>query len=111
LSLNVVFGIEHFQQRGRRVAAEILPELVDFVEENDGVHDFRASHRLDDPPRHRADVGPAVSANLRFVTHAAERHADEFPAERPRDRAAEGSLADAGRADEAEDLSVQAANQ
>ena len=52
-----------------------------------------------------------MPANLRFVAHAAERHADEFPAERTRDRAAERSLADSGRADEAEDLSVQAADE
>jgi hypothetical protein len=53
--------------------------------------------------RHRADVGAAVTADFGFVTHAAERHAHEVAARRLGDRLAERGLADAGRADEAED--------
>jgi hypothetical protein len=37
---------------------------------------------LDDAARHRADVGPAVAADLRLVPDAAERQPDEFAAER-----------------------------
>ena len=55
-------------------------------------------------PGHRADVGAAVAADLRLVADAADRDAHELPAERARDRLAERGLADAGRADEAEDL-------
>ena len=48
-----------------------------------------------------------MTADLRFVAHAAERHAHELAAGRLRDRLAERGLADAGRADEAQDRSGQ----
>jgi hypothetical protein len=41
--------------------------------------------------------------DLRLIVHAAERHAHEVAAGRPRDRLAERGLADAGRADKAQD--------
>ena len=44
-----------------------------------------------------------MAADLRFVAHAAERDAHELAVHRPRDRLAERGLADARRADEAED--------
>src|SRR5207244_2517045 len=57
---------------------------------------------LDDLPGQRTDVRAAVAADLRLVTHAAERDAMELAAERAGDRFAERRLADARRADEAE---------
>src|SRR3546814_11615158 len=50
-----------------------------------------------------------ISANLGFITHAAERHAHEVAAGRPRDRLAQAGLADAGRANQAEDRALQLA--
>src|SRR6185295_16691535 len=61
-----------------------------------------------DLARHRADVRAAVPADLRLVAHAAERHAHELAVGRLRDRLAERGLADAGRADEAQDRALQA---
>src|SRR5262249_50841275 len=63
---------------------------------------------LDDAAGHRADVGPAVASDLGLVPHPAERQPDELAVERAGDRAAERRLADARRADEAEDWSLQA---
>ncbi len=54
-------------------------------------------------PGHGADVGPAVALDLGLVTHAADREAEELPAQRPRNGLAHGGLADAGRADQADD--------
>ena len=48
-----------------------------------------------------------MAADFRFVAHAAERHAHELAARGLGDRLAERGLADAGRADEAEDRSRQ----
>ena len=48
-----------------------------------------------------------MAADLRLVAHAAERHAHELAPRRLGDRLAERRLADAGRADEAEDRSRQ----
>ena len=50
-----------------------------------------------------------MSANLGLVAHAAERDAHELPRHRARDRLAERRLADAGRADEAEDRPLHVA--
>ena len=54
--------------------------------------------------RHRADVRAPVAADLRLVADAADGEARELALERARDRLPERRLADAGRADEAEDL-------
>ena len=99
----VLLGVEHLEQRRRRVAAEVVPQLVDLVEHEDRVVRARLLHALDDPPGQRADVGAPVAADLRLVAHAAERDADELAPERARDGAAQRRLADAGRPDQAED--------
>ncbi len=70
--LAVLLRVEHFQQGRGRVAAEILAELVDLVEHEDRVARFRPGAGLQDAPRHGADVGAAVTADLGLVTHAAE---------------------------------------
>ena len=57
-------------------------------------------------PGQRADVGAPVAADRGLVVHAAERDAVELAPERARDAAAERRLADAGRADEAEDRAL-----
>ena len=99
----VLLGVEHLEQRARWVAAPVGAELVDLVEQEHRVSRARTAQALDDAPRHGADVRAAVAADLRFVTHAAERDADEAPAERARDGLAERGLAHAGRPHEAQD--------
>ena len=37
LELRILFGIEHFEQRARRIATEILAQLVDLVEQEERV--------------------------------------------------------------------------
>ena len=63
--------------------------------------------RLDELARHRADVRAPVAADLGLVAHAAERQAHELAARRARDALGEAGLADAGRADEAEDRALE----
>src|SRR5450631_1211413 len=99
----VLFGVEDLQQRRCWIAAEVVPQLVDLVEHEDRVVRARLLHALYEPPRQRTDVGPAVTADLRLVAHAAERDADEFAPQRARDRSSQRGLADAGRADQTED--------
>ena len=48
-----------------------------------------------------------MTADFRLVADAAERHPYELAAGRPRDRLAERGLADAGRADEAQDRTLE----
>ena len=99
----VLLRIEHLEQRRRRVAAEVGAELVDLVEDEDRVLRLGAAQALDDLAGQRADVGAAMAADLGLVAHAAERDAHELAAERLRDRARQRGLADARRADEAQD--------
>ncbi len=102
----VLFGIEHFEQRRRRIAAEVHRHLVDFIEHEDRVLGAGLLHHLDDLAGQRADVGAAMSAHFGFIAHAAQRHANELAASGLGDAHAERGLADARRSDEAEDRAL-----
>src|SRR3954467_8770048 len=99
----VLRRVEHLEQGGARVAAPVGADLVDLVEEDHRVHGAGVAQGTDEPSRQRADVGAAVAADLGLVAHAAERHADELPAHRPRDRLPDRRLARAGRTDQRQD--------
>ena len=99
----VLLRVEHLEHRARRVAAEVGAHLVDLVDQQHRIQRLGVAQRADDRPRHRADVGAAVAADLGLVAHAADRDAHELAPERARDRLAERRLADARRPDEAED--------
>ena len=76
----ILFGIENFEQRGRRVAAEIHGHFVDFVQHEDGILCSRFLHHLDDLPRQSANVSPPMAANFGLVANSAERHAYKLAA-------------------------------
>ena len=107
----VLLRVEHLEERRRRVAPEVHRHLVHFVEQEDRVAGARLLQALDDLARQRADVGAAVAADLRLVAHAAEADAHEVAARGPRDRLAEGGLADARRPHEAEDRALHLADE
>ena len=68
----VLLRVQHLHQRRRRIAAEIASEFIHFVEHEDRIVRLRAAQALNDLARQRADVRPAMAANLGFVVHAAE---------------------------------------
>jgi hypothetical protein len=103
----VLLRIEHLEQRGRRITAEVHAHLVDFVEQEQWILHPDLAHALQDLARHRTDVGPAMPANLGFVANAAETHPDELAIRRARDRLSERRLADARRPDQAQDRRLQ----
>ncbi len=107
VELVVLLGVEHLEQRRGGIAAEILAELVDLVEQEQRVRGAGLLQVGDDLARQRADIGAAMAANLGLVAHAAERLADELAPRRLGDRLAEAGLADAGRPDEAQDRPLQ----
>src|SRR4051812_36377328 len=104
----VLLGVEDLEQGAGRVAAEVHRHLVDLVEQEHRVLRADLLERLDDLAGQRADVGAAVAADLGLVAHAAERLADEPAAGGVGDRAGERGLADAGRADQAQDRAALA---
>ncbi len=79
----VLLGVEHFEERRGRIAAEVHRHLVDLVEQEHRVHRSGLLHHLDDLAGERADVGATVTADLRFVAHAAERQPHELAIHRP----------------------------
>src|SRR5438445_12898503 len=99
----VLLRVEDLEQRRRWVAAPIGSHLVDLVEHEDRVARAGHFHLLENPARHGADVGPAMSTDLGLVVDATEREPDELAPQRPRNRLAEAGLADAGRPNDAED--------
>src|SRR6266702_2083290 len=97
----VLRRVQHFQQRGRWIATKISADLVQFVQQNYWVAAFGAAQGLNDAPRERANISAAVAANLSFIPHAAEGDPRKFTAQRVGHTASQGSLADAGRPDQA----------
>ena len=100
--------VQNLQQSRGRVSAPVGAQLVDLVQQHKGVGGLRLLHRLDDLAGHGADVGPTVAADLRFVAHAAQRHADVFTSGRLGDGLGQRGLADARRSDQAQDRPLQA---
>ena len=103
----ILFRVQHLQERRGRIAAEIMPHLVDFIEQDQRVGGLRLFQRLNDLARHRADIGAPVAADFALIAHAAKADADEFPPRGAGDRAAQRGLADARRADKAQDRPLE----
>src|SRR5712672_1791214 len=98
----VLLGVEHLEKRRGRIAMEAHAQLVHLVEHHDWIARARLADRLDDVSRQGADIGAPVAPDLGLVVHAAETEPREFAPGRPGDALAERCLADARRADEAE---------
>src|SRR5215472_12989142 len=99
----VLLRIERLQQCRRGIAAEIAPQLIDFVQHKDGIVGLRPADALDDLPRQRADVRATVATDLSFVMHATQREAHELALQRTGDRTSQRSLADTRRSHKAQD--------
>ena len=103
----VLLRVEHFEQRRGRVSPEIPAELVYLVQHEDRVVGARLADALDDAARQRADVGPSVSPDLRFVMHASQRNAHEPAAQGAGDRPTQRGLAHTRRSNETQDGTLQ----
>src|SRR5205085_7772178 len=84
--------------------AEVGAHLVDFIDQEHGVHRLRVADRADDRAGHCADVRAAVAADLRLVADAADREPLELALEGACDRVSERRLPYSRRSDETEDL-------
>src|SRR6266446_6932077 len=104
----VLLGVEHLQKGRGRIALDAAAELVDLVEHHHAVPRPGPADPLDYIAGQCPDIGTAVSADLRFVMDAAKTDPDEFPACRSRDALPERGLADAGRADKAQNWAAAA---
>ncbi len=99
----VLLRVEHFQQRRRRVAAPVVADLVDLVQDDDRVARLGVAQGADDAAGDGPDVGAAVAANFGLVAHAAQADAHHLAPHGPRHRGGDRRLADAGRPVEVDD--------
>src|SRR6185437_16187823 len=97
----VLRRVEHLEQRGGWVAAKIRADLVNFVEQDDGVPAFSAPKRVQNATGKRADIRAAMATDFRFVPHAAQRDAREFSSQRVRNAFAKRRLSHPWRPNEA----------
>src|SRR5262249_18685746 len=102
----VLFGIQNFEQRRRRIAAEIGSQLVDLVQNEQWVVGTRVAESLNDAARQRADISPSMSANLGFIADATKGQSHEFAPERARDRSSQRGFPSARWAHETEDRTL-----
>ncbi len=97
----VLRGVEHLEQCSRRVATPAPgAQLVDLVEQDDGVHRAGLDDGPGDAPRLAADIGAPVPADLGLVAHPAECDAHELATHGPRHGFTEAGLADTWRTDQ-----------
>ena len=75
---HVLLWIQHLKQCGSRIATHVGRHFVDLIKQEQRVFNAHFSHFLDQFTRHRTNIGPAVTANFSFITHAAQRHTDVF---------------------------------
>ena len=100
----VLLRVQRLQQSCRRVAPEVPCQLVDLVQQHQGVGGLGGDHGADDLAGHSTYVGTAVAANLGFVPHAAQTDAHIFAAKAFGDGARNTGLANARRAYQTDDL-------
>ncbi|MNF47569.1 hypothetical protein D3C84_287760 [compost metagenome] len=102
----VLLGVEHFQQRRGGITAHVATHLVDLVEQEQRVAHADLGHLLDQATRHGANIGTAVTADLGLVTNATQGHAHELAVGGVSNGLGQRSLADTGRADQAENRAL-----
>ena len=107
----VLLRVEHFQQCGSRVAAEIGRHLVNFIKQKYRVHYAAGLHAVYNTTRHSADIGAAVSADFRFIVHAAQRHARKLTVDSTGNGLRQRCFADTRRPDEAQNRPFTALGQ
>ena len=81
----IEFGIQHFHERRRRIAAEIHGHFVHFVENKHRIYGPGLLHHLNDLPRKSADIGAAMAANLGLISNSTQGDAHELTARSPAD--------------------------
>ena len=91
---SILLGIEHFQQRGGRIAPEVSGKFVDLIEQDDRIGRLRLTHCRNDASRHGADIGAPMPADLGFVAHATQADSHEFATHRGGNRSTQTGLPD-----------------
>ena len=99
----VVGRVQHLHEGRRRTPPPVAVQLVELVEQHDGVVHPGFGQPFDDAARHRPDVRAPMPADLGLVAHPAEGHAHEGPAQRGGDALRHAALARTRRTGQADD--------
>ena len=104
---DVLLGVQHLKHSRRWVAAEIVAHLINLIEQNERIRRACTAQRIDNAAGHCPNIGLAVSADIRFVPHAAQAHACISTPHRLGDRFCNRCLAHARRPHQAQNLSLK----
>ena len=107
----VLLGIKSFQQGSSRVTPEIARQLVDLVQQHQGVGALGGDHGVDDLAGHGPDIGAAVAADLCLIPHTTQTDAHILAVQALGNGAGNAGLADTRRADQADDLALDIRSQ
>ncbi len=99
---SVLLRVQSLQKSGRRVALDVLGELVNLVKHDDRIGSARTADSVKDSSRQCSDICLPVSAYLRLVMHTSEGNPDIFASEGLCHRLAQTGLSDSRRAVQAE---------
>ena len=103
----VLLPVQHLQQSGGRIAVDIGGQLVDLIQQQQGVTAPRPADTIDDTAGHSAHIGLPVTPDLGLIVDTAQRDPGQLPAGSTGHRHSDGGLAHAGRAHQAEDLALE----
>ena len=103
----VLLSVQHLQQGRGRVTPVVIAQLVDLVQQEQGVAAPRLADGVDDTARHGPHIGLAVAPDLRLVADAAQRDAGQLTIHGPGHGHGNGGLSHTGRAHQADHLPLQ----
>ena len=70
----VLFAVQHLQQCRKCISLIVCAHLIYLIQKHDRILRTRGLHGIGNPSRHSSHIGLPVSADLRLITHAAQRN-------------------------------------
>ena len=100
----ILLAVQHLQQCGAGVTTVIMAQLVDLIQQQDGITGAGLSNGLHDSTGHGTHIGLPVTTDLGLVVNTAQGDTGHFPVQAPGDGIGNGGLAHTGRAHQTQDL-------
>ena len=107
----ILLPVQHLQQGGGGIPPVVPAQLVDLVQEDEGVAALGLVDGGNNPAGHGAYIGLPVTTNFRLVADPAQGDAGQLPVHGPGHGHGDGGLAHPRRAHQADDLPLQVGGQ
>src|SRR5699024_6871389 len=75
----VLLAVQHLQQGGGRISPVVVAQLVDLIQEQQGIHAAALGDCVDDPAGHGPHIGPPVAPDVGLVPDAAQAQPGKLP--------------------------------